>query len=64
MVIGIIVQVYVDFFIQESIGGQYYGMVGEMDIGLGDCVDDVVVFQYQVIYCLLEQLQVGLVFQV
>lgn len=49
--------------VQESPSGQYHGTGTEAQAGLGHGADDAVPFQHQVIHGLLEQTQVGLVFQ-
>jgi hypothetical protein len=59
----VIIKADVDFAVQERPGGKHDCPATKADANLGDCADDIVAFNHEVIYSLLEQPKIWLVFQ-
>ena len=59
----VVVQAHMDFAVQKGAGRQHHSAASELDADLRDGADHPVAFNHQIINRLLEQPQVGLVFE-
>ncbi len=60
---SVVIQPHVDLPVEEGASGQYHGACAKGDANLRDGTDHAVALHHQVIHGLLEQHQVGLVFE-
>lgn len=63
MVIVVIIQIDMNFIVEECFNGEYDGFGMEFQFYLGNSIDYVIVFDNKIFNCLLEDYQVWLVFQ-